>query len=54
MYDALIKFIVDAIHHGQVLSYCSFNISYLASVSLFYFCYIRFLLLYLVVDFTFC
>ena len=34
--------------------YCSLNISYVVSVSLFYFCYVRFLVFYLVVDFKFC
>ena len=36
-----------------ILIYCSLNISYVVSVSLFYFCYIGFLLLYLVDDFKF-
>ena len=33
--------------------YCSLNISYVVSASLFYFCYIRSLVLYLVVGFKF-
>ena len=46
-------FIADVINNKQVLIYFSLNISYIASVSLFYFCYIRFLVLYSVVDFKF-
>ena len=49
----IIAFIADVINNGQILIYCGFSISYVVSVCLFYFCYIRFLLLYLVVNFKF-
>ena len=51
--NIVITFIADVINNGQVLIYCSFNTSFVVSVCLFYCCYIRFLLLYLVVSVKF-
>ena len=52
-YYARITIIADVINNGQILIYCNIDISCVVSVCLFYCCYIRFLLLYLVVNVKF-